>query len=52
MCKIRLSKSLAGALILFVPNAHEKGLHLYVDYRGLNKITVLTRYPLRLMNVL
>jgi hypothetical protein len=50
--KIRPSKSLAGAPILFIPKAHGKGLRLCIDYRGLNKITVLNRYPLPLMNEL
>ena len=50
--KIRPSKSPAGAPILFVPKPHGKGLRLCVDYRGLNKITVLNRYPLPLMNEL
>jgi hypothetical protein len=50
--KIWPSKSPPGAVILFVPKAYAKDLHLYVDYRGLNKITVLNRYPLPLMNEL
>jgi hypothetical protein len=50
--KIQLSKSLAGAPILFIPKAHGKGLRLCIDYRGLNKITVFNRYLLRLMNEL
>jgi hypothetical protein len=52
MGKIWPSKSLAGAPILFVPKAHGKGLCLCVDYRGLNKITILNRYLLPLMNEL
>jgi hypothetical protein len=50
--KIRPSKSPAGAPILFVPKAHGRGLRLCVDYRGLNRVTVLNRYPLPLMNEL
>ena len=50
--KIRLSKSSAGAPILFVPKKEGRGLHLCVDYRGLNKVTILNRYPLSLMNEL
>jgi hypothetical protein len=50
--KIRLRKLPAGAPILFIPTAHGKGLRLCVDYWGLNKITVLNRYPLPLMNKL
>jgi hypothetical protein len=50
--KIRLSKSLAGAPILFIPKAHRNSLCLCLDYRGLIKITVLNRYPLSLMNKL
>ena len=50
--KIRPSKSPAGAPILFVPKDHGRGLHLCVDYRGLNKVTILNRYLLPLMNEL
>ena len=50
--KIRPSKSSAGAPILFVPKKEGRGLCLYVDYRGLNKVTILNRYPLPLMNEL
>jgi hypothetical protein len=52
MGKIRPSKSLAGVPILFVPKAQGKGLRLCVDCRGLNKITILNRYLLPLMNKL
>ena len=50
--KIRPSKSPAGAPILFVPKKEGRGLRLCVDYRGLNKVTILNRYPLPLMNEL
>jgi hypothetical protein len=50
--KMRQSKSPAGGPILFVPNAHGKGLHFCVDRRGLNKITILNRYSLPFMNKL
>ena len=50
--KIRPSKSAAGAPILFVPKPHGQGLRLCVDYQGLNKVTVMNRYPLPLMNEL
>jgi hypothetical protein len=50
--KIRPSKSLARAPILFVPKAYGKGLRLCIHYRGLNKITLLNRYLLPLMNEL
>ena len=50
--KIRPSKSSAGAPILFVPKKEGLGLRLCVDYRGLNKVTILNRYPLPLMNEL
>lgn len=50
--KIRPSKSPAGAPILFVPKPHGRGLRLCVDYRGLNKVTVLNRYPLPLISEL
>ena len=48
--KIRPSKSSAGAPILFVPKKEGRGLHLCVNYRGLNKVTMLNRYLLPLMN--
>ena len=50
--KIRPSKSLALASILFVPKKEGRDLRLGVDYRGLNKVTILNRYPLPLMNEL
>ena len=50
--KIRPSKSPAGAPILFVPKTHGRGLRLCVDYRGLNKVTILNKYPLPLMDEL
>ena len=50
--KIHPSKSSAGAPILFVPKKEGRGLHLCVDYRGLNKVTILNQYPLPLMNEL
>src|SRR2546423_2800617 len=46
---IRLSKSPAGAPILFVPK-HDGTLRLCVDYRGLNGITIKNRYPLPLIS--
>ena len=45
---IRLSKSPAASPILFVPKK-DGSLRLYVNYRGLNKVTVKNRYPLPLM---
>ena len=50
--KIRPSKSPNGAPILFVPKHHGRGLRRCVDYRGLNKVTILNRYQLPLMNEL
>jgi len=50
--KIRPSKSPAGAPILFVLKPHGRGLRLCVDYCGLNKVTIMNRYPLPLMNEL
>jgi hypothetical protein len=46
---IRYSTSPAGAPIIFVP---KKGgsLRLYVDYRGLNRITIKNRIPLLLIS--
>ena len=45
---IRLSKSPAASPILFILKK-DGGLRLYMDYRGLNKITIKNRYPLPLM---
>ena len=50
--KIKPSKSLAGAPILFVLKSQGRGLRLYIDYRGLNKIIVKNRYPLLLIDKL
>jgi hypothetical protein len=44
---IRQSELLAGYLILMVYQ-NEK-YHVYVDYRGLNEITVKNSYPLPLI---
>ena len=49
--KIVHSKSPAGAPILFVPKPDGK-LQLCVDYRQLNKLTILNKYPLPLMTEL
>src|SRR5437016_2809467 len=50
--KIRPSKSLAVPPVLFGPLKEGRGLHLCVDYRGLNKEMILNRYALPLMNEL
>jgi len=47
--QIRLSQSLAGYLILFIPKKNRK-LRLYINYRQLNSITKKDRYPLPLIN--
>ena len=47
--RIRESKSPARAPILFVLKT-DGGLRLYVDYRGLNKVSVKNRYPLPLIS--
>ena len=49
--KIVHSKSLAGAPILFLPKPDGR-LRLCVNYRQLNKLTILHKYPLPLMNKL
>ena len=49
--KIVHSKSPAGALILFVPKPDGR-LRLCMDYRQLNKLTILNKYPLPLMTEL
>jgi hypothetical protein len=46
---IRLSISLAGYLVLFIPKKDRK-LQMYIDYRQLNKQTVKNRYPLPLIS--
>lgn len=45
---IRRSDSLASSLVLFVKKP-SGGLRFYVDYRGLNVVTVKNRYPLLLI---
>jgi hypothetical protein len=50
--KIRRSKSPAAAPILFVPKVHSRGLRLYVDDQGINKITIANRYALPTMTEL
>ena len=47
--RIRLLKSLAGALILFILKK-DGGLRLYVDYRGLNRVSIKNRYLLPLIS--
>jgi len=49
--KIVDSKSPYGAPILFIPKP-EGSLPLCVDYRNLNKLTILNKYPLPLMDEL
>jgi len=49
--KISLSKSPAGAPILFVPKS-DCQLRLVVDYRGLNKVRIHNKYPIPLMTEL
>ena len=49
--KIVHSQSPAGAPILFVPKPDGK-LRLCVNYRNLNKLTILNKYPLPLMGEL
>ena len=48
---IRPSKSLAGALILFVQKK-DGSLRLYVDYQGFNNLTIKNHYPLPLIGEL
>jgi len=49
--KIQPSKSSTGASIFFAKQANGK-LHIVVDYRGLNAITIKDKYPLPLMTTL
>jgi len=46
---IRHSISPTGSPILFVPKKNDGSLRLYVDYRGLNKVTIKNRHPLPLI---
>jgi hypothetical protein len=48
---IRESTSPAGAPELFAPKK-DRTLRLYVDYRGLNAVTIKNRYPLSLISEL
>ena len=48
---IRSSKSLIGTLILFVQK-HDGNLCLYVNYQGLNNLTIKNRYPVLLIDKL
>src|SRR2546430_12523243 len=48
---IRESKSPTGVPVLFIPRKSGE-LRLYVDYRGLNALTVKNHYPLPLINKL
>jgi hypothetical protein len=50
--KFRRLKSPTGSPLLFVPKAHSRELRLWVDYRGLNKVMILNRYPLPIMSEL
>ena len=43
--------SLTGIPILFIPKK-DRSLCLYVDYKGINKITIKNRYPLSLIEEL
>jgi len=38
--KIRRSTLSTGSPILFVPKLSRRGLCLYVDYQGINKVTI------------
>ena len=49
---VRPSRSSCSSPMLFVPKGHSRGLCLCIDYRGINKITVLNRYPLPNMDEL
>lgn len=48
---IRPSSSPAGSPVLFVKKK-DGSLHLVVDFRGLNKVTIKNRYPLPLIGEL
>ena len=46
---IRASKSSAGALLLYTAKK-DGGIHIYIDFRGLNTISLKNRYPLPLID--
>lgn len=46
---IRTSRSPAASPILFIKKLGGGGLRFYINYRGLNVITVKNRYPLPLI---
>jgi hypothetical protein len=50
--KIWLSKLPARTPILFIPKLHRYGFKLCVNYRELNKVMILNRYALQLINKL
>ena len=50
MSMIRRSKSPVDLPMQLVSKSHGRELRLYADYRGLNQITILNRYPLLLIN--
>jgi hypothetical protein len=50
--KIQPSKSLVGDPILFIPKAYVKGQCLCIEYQALNKIIVLNKCPLTVINEL
>jgi len=50
--KICPRKSPAGTPIFFVPKPHGRGLRLCIDYQDLNKVTIINRRLLPLMNEL
>jgi hypothetical protein len=50
--KIHSSSSPAVSPVLFVPKPNGRRLHLCIDYRDLNKITIKDRTPLPIMDQL
>ena len=49
---VRESKSSYSSPMLFIPKGYGRGLRLCIDYRAINRITVLNCYPLVNMDVL
>ena len=45
---IRVSKSPTASLVLLVRKP-SRGIRFYIDYRGLNELTIKDRYPLPLI---
>ena len=52
MGAVRESNSAYSSPMLLAPKGHGRGLHLCIDYRAINRITVPNNYPLPNMDEL